>query len=888
VKTLERRLGLGSVIAIAVSAMLGSGIFVLPGLAAAKAGPSVWLAYVVAGICVIPAALSKSELATAMPASGGSYVYLDRAFGPMVGTIAGIGLWLSLLLKSAFALIGFGAYLYVFSDLPLVPTALVLLAAVTWLNILGVKKVGKAQVTIVVVSLIGLLLLAVGGVRTFDASRFSDLFSEGSGGFIAAIGFVYISYAGVTKIAAIAEEIKDPNRNIPRGILISLALVTATYGLIVLVMVGVLPMDGFVGDIRPIYSLGVAVGGPVVGVAAAVLAVVTLTSMANAGLLAASRFPFAMSRDHLLPDVFKAIHPRYITPVSCILATAAAMAAAILFLDIERIVKVASALMLMAFTASNAAVILLRETSTSWYRPPYRSPFYPWTQIIGILLGLVLLVMLGWLSLIAITAVGVPGGLLFVLYGRNRTDRTSIFRKLGPRQELLIPDAGGLEVNDALPDTAAVVVSIFGHERSPETLVEVGASIAMGRRLEVLYVTEIPEQTILGAMLEDDIVASSLKRRVKTMSERDRVDAEFNAVVSRDVLQTVTDATASMGCEWLVTEWPERGGLSFTRFNPLGWLVNHLPCNLALFKDAGIHKIRKILVLAEPGPDDVLVSTTADHLAESYAASLTFGCYVKSNETDQGVDEQVAYYAQLRDLCISPSDTIVMRGSDEIEAYRDLSPGFDLLVMGGSREHGFLKTQFGGHRDKLASQVACSVLRLRTPREQTHQAFDYRKAVESGQSVDLVDLVDPSCVQARIADFNKDALFAYFADIFSGVVEGVEPSEIEAALWERERTQNTAIGDGLAMPHAALSGSLQSHLGVFTSATPIDYRAPDGEGVDVFFVLVGPASDRGTHLMLLSSLARLTLQTDLIEQLRAAPTSEEMMTIIRENSEALS
>ena len=110
-KKLERNLSLISVIAISVGGMLGSGIFVLPGLAAAKTGSSVWLAYLLASVCILPAALSKSELATAMPSSGGTYVYIERAFGPILGTVSGIGLWLSLLLKSSFALVGFGAYL---------------------------------------------------------------------------------------------------------------------------------------------------------------------------------------------------------------------------------------------------------------------------------------------------------------------------------------------------------------------------------------------------------------------------------------------------------------------------------------------------------------------------------------------------------------------------------------------------------------------------------------------------------------------------------------------------------------------------------------------------------------------------------------------------------
>ena len=135
-KKLERRLGLGAIIAISISSMLGSGIFVLPGIAITITGPSVWLAYLLAAIAVLPAALSKSELASAMPSSGGTYVYLERSFGPLVGTVAGLGLWLSLLLKASFALVGFGAYLKILApSVQLVPTSLGILTFIVVMNI---------------------------------------------------------------------------------------------------------------------------------------------------------------------------------------------------------------------------------------------------------------------------------------------------------------------------------------------------------------------------------------------------------------------------------------------------------------------------------------------------------------------------------------------------------------------------------------------------------------------------------------------------------------------------------------------------------------------------------------------------------------------------------
>ncbi|MEM9877635.1 MAG: amino acid permease, partial [Myxococcota bacterium] len=164
---LERSLGLPSVMAIAISAMLGSGIFVLPGLAAAATGRSAWLAYVVAGLCVLPAALSKAELATAMPASGGSFVYLDRAFGPWAGTVAGLSLWASMWLKATFALLGFGAYLAVVT--PVGPdgakaAALVSLGAVAGINFLGAKRVGRAQLLVVGVGVACLVVAVVAGL----------------------------------------------------------------------------------------------------------------------------------------------------------------------------------------------------------------------------------------------------------------------------------------------------------------------------------------------------------------------------------------------------------------------------------------------------------------------------------------------------------------------------------------------------------------------------------------------------------------------------------------------------------------------------------------------------------------------------------------------------
>ena len=127
-KDLERDLGLPSVLAISIGAMIGSGIFILPALALKIAGPAVIVAYALAGLLVVPAALSKSEMATAMPEAGGTYIYIERGMGPLLGTIAGVGTWFSLSFKGALALVGGVPYLLLLVDLPLKPVALGLAA----------------------------------------------------------------------------------------------------------------------------------------------------------------------------------------------------------------------------------------------------------------------------------------------------------------------------------------------------------------------------------------------------------------------------------------------------------------------------------------------------------------------------------------------------------------------------------------------------------------------------------------------------------------------------------------------------------------------------------------------------------------------------------------
>ena len=432
---LDRSLGLYPTMMISMGAMIGSGIFVLPALGYKKAGPAVILAYVLAALVVLPAALSKAEMATAMPESGGTYLYIDRALGPLFGTIAGIGAWFSLVFKSSFALVGLGAYLLLFAPLSqgaVVYVALGLGALVVALNVSGTKISGQIQAVIVSLVVAGLLGYVVNAGFVADTARFTPFATEGTGGVVTAAAFVFVSYAGVTKIASVAEEVKDPGKNLPRAMLGSMAIMTLLYVGVVGAVIGladpeVLKTGGPGGDtasLTPMADGAGALFGGLGVVIISVVAVVALTSMANAGVLSSSRFPLAMSRDDLLPPTLQTIDARFKTPRNSVLLTGVVLLLLIAFVPVIELAKLASAFQILVFSIINVSLIAFREADVPSYQPEFRAPGYPFVQVFGFLAGLGLLTQMGTVPILGAVGIIAGSALVYLAYGRSRTERT--------------------------------------------------------------------------------------------------------------------------------------------------------------------------------------------------------------------------------------------------------------------------------------------------------------------------------------------------------------------------------------------------------------------------------------------------------------------------------
>ena len=440
---LRKQLGSLDVFAVAAGAMISSGLFVLPAIAFAKAGPAVILSYLFASVLIIPSVLSKAELATAMPRAGGTYFFVERSLGPIWGLFSGLAGWFSLALKSAFAVVGIAVLVEVVLrrvfPTQLEPWHLKAIAALccigfTALNIFSVKLTSRFQVLLVGILLTILTLFVLFGAGSVEAVRYKGFLEKGWAAVFATAGLVFISFGGLTKVASIAEEVKHPGRNLPLGMILAWLVVTVFYIGVIVITIGVLDKQELVKVVDgaeqantyvPISlsaSKFMGLPGFVILGFAAIAAFVTT---ANGGILAASRSPLAMSRDRLLPPLLAHINSRFKTPHISILLTGGFMIAAIVFLDIVVLVKTASTLMIILFILDNASVIIMRESRIQSYRPMFRSPLYPYIHIFAIIAYSVLIIDMGLVPLL-ITAgfIGLSAA-WFWLYVYRRVSRAS-------------------------------------------------------------------------------------------------------------------------------------------------------------------------------------------------------------------------------------------------------------------------------------------------------------------------------------------------------------------------------------------------------------------------------------------------------------------------------
>ncbi len=620
---LERGLGLSSIIAISMGAMIGIGIFILPGLAMAEAGPAVILSFILAGVLVLPAALSIAELGTAMPEAGGDYVFIQRGLGPGAGTIAGLGTWLMLMFKGALALVGGMFYLTAIMAIPSVEAIAVVIGTILIaVNIIGVKQTGGLQIIMVVVMVIILALFVSVSLINVEKTHFTGFFDSGISGLLSATVLVLISYGGVTKIAAVAEEIENPGRNLPLGLLLSLIVTTCLYALIVFVLVGLIDAETLAGSNIPMVDSVEPFFGYLGIIFIVVAAMLALISTANAGILTASRYPFALSRDKLIPEFFARVSSRFHTPVIAILITGGAMLAIIIALPVEEIAKTAGAFQIVVYVLVNIALIAFRVRAPKWYDPQFKSPFYPWIQIFGILSGVGVLALMDTLPLIGGLGILILGTIWYFIYGR----------KHGKKEAGVISEVITQTISSTPSDKPYKIVVPIANPVNQRQLLRIAAASASAyskSEIIVVSVIVVPDQTSLAhaAEFEKERVErhESLIQEANSAAKDLDLGIRTKVIIGRNVSRIVINLIKQENADEVILGWKgKRKKRRFVLGSIIDPIVKEAPSKVMLVKQRG-ENIGKIGCFIGTGPHaKAAVRRAADLVKSGLSSTLTF------------------------------------------------------------------------------------------------------------------------------------------------------------------------------------------------------------------------------------------------------------------------
>jgi APA family basic amino acid/polyamine antiporter len=463
---LRRVLGAGSLVSLGIGAIIGTGIFVLTGQAAAMhAGPAIVVSMVIAGVVSALAGLCYAEFAAAVPASGSAYTYAYATLGETVAWIIGWDLVLEYALGAATVAVGWSSYAASLAidlglSLPaalsappgtMVPgpggesvaailnlPAMLVAVLVTLLLVRGVRESATVNTVMVVIKVAVVLLVIATGIWFVRGENFTPLVPPNSGAFgeygwsgvLRGAAVIFFAYIGFDAVSTAAQEARDPARDLPRGILGSLAVCTVLYVVVAGVMVGLVPF-GELGGAAPMAAAVdaarlAAAGTPVAPILSVmpilvkVAIIAGLTSTMVVQMLAQPRIFMAMSQDGLLPGWVGRVHPRLRTPHLSTLATGLVVATAAGFTPIDVLGQLVSIGTLMAFVIVSIGILILRRTQPDLPRP-FRTPWVPWIPLASaaLALGLMLTLPLGtWQRLIIWMAIGFA---IYLGYGRRHS-----------------------------------------------------------------------------------------------------------------------------------------------------------------------------------------------------------------------------------------------------------------------------------------------------------------------------------------------------------------------------------------------------------------------------------------------------------------------------------
>lgn len=355
---LARVLTLKYAVAVGLGAIIGAGIFVVTGVAAGISGPAMIIGLIIAGIIASFNALSSAQLAAVYPHSGGTYEYGYQLLNPTLGFSAGWMFLISKLSAAGVVAIGFGNYFY--QLLPVIPPLYYAVAAVlilTIANYMGIKKAGILNLTIVSVTIFSLLYLIVSGFPEIKKENFEPFTPFGISGIAEATALLFFAFTGYARIATLAEEVKEPEKTIPRAVIITIVTAIILYVLISVVAIGVIGAEAMAATKSPLQQVASSLSNPFVSSVITLGASTAMLGVLLSQILGISRMMLAMGRRKDLPVFFEKIHAKNKVPHVGIFITGAIIILLTVLGSFEFIVRSASFTILLYYSITNIAAL---------------------------------------------------------------------------------------------------------------------------------------------------------------------------------------------------------------------------------------------------------------------------------------------------------------------------------------------------------------------------------------------------------------------------------------------------------------------------------------------------------------------------------------------------
>ena len=703
---LSRDLGLVSALAIGVGTMVAAGIFTLSGLAVGYVGSAAIASFLLAAVVATFTALSYCEFSSIYPQSGEGYLYARRTFPALVAYMVGWCLLLGYTASCGFYISSFASYFREFiwhTAVPAIP-GLVVIAALTLLNIKGTKESGTFQVVITVGKVILLLWFVAGGMLYIDVAVIIERFSTDMASIASTSAMVFITFFGFSAIAASAGEVKNPTKTIPRAIFISMGLVTVLYSLVVLVVVAANLSEyseSAMGTAAQSYL------GPIGGMVIVGGALFSMISASNASIMAGSRVALSMSQLGHLPRGIGTINGRTHTPIMAILLVGAAIGTFSLLLPLEDLAHFADCVLLIALILVNAALIQHRRRFPHLERP-FRVPLVPLLPVLGILANLYLLSQIQHALpvLLALGALGL-GFLGFMSWKGMQVEVEEL-----PGE----PSRVALERADPGEDKYRVLVPI-ANPRNVNALIDLAAAIAGQHEGHIiaLRVVVLPEQ--LPPEREEEYV-----ERERKILDKARLRARDHGIrstslirIGHDAARAILETSRERDCNLIILGWK---GYSSTARRILGEvtekIVQNARTDIMLVKLIGGDLPKRLLVPTTGGVHAQKAEEYAADMAASAKGSLSLCSVVPPEAQDELIESETARLGKVRDrLSETGLDSIeikILRNRSVSDGIVEESKDYDCVVVGAAGQSFSKQILFGSIPEEIARESTKPVI----------------------------------------------------------------------------------------------------------------------------------------------------------------------------------